>query len=1015
MKKIFRSFIAVILTLVMLALMIGTTSVNAATTTNEPVGAQQKAMFIMDTVNISQGMYGSYSHQGSKAIDLAGKDGGTDPAYAPFDGKVVYMSTSAAYIIYQSLNPVEFADGTVDYMTVWVMHDDNVGRFYVGQTFSQGQHFFNEGSSGYATGNHIHLECAKGTYEGQYKNDSGVWCIKNQINPYDALFLSESTNIIDGYGYNWRRTNGNSSGDLGNGFYALITHMASWNHLTNETDGNVDICWENYTANQYWKFYRQDDGSYIIKNAKTGKCLDVNGGSAQDGANIQVYDQNNSNAQKWELIPCGNGYQIKAKCTDCVMEMNAWSFYQGVNCVSGSRDGSDAEIFAINKKDFNSVGKTELSVNASGADTVFTWGNAWCSTAYNIQIYRGKSTSGNPAISLWNVQNNSISYHLEDGTYTAYLECFNALGDYVNSTPITFEKTLNPSGFVDIGNNFYASISHIASGKYITAESDGNVDIRSDTNIANQYWKFFRQNDGSYKIKSASNGKCLDVKDASPQDRANIQVCDENSLDAQKWYIYPCGSGYQLKAKCTACVMEMNAWGFYEGVNLVSGSKDGSDAEIFAINIKDFNDIGKTSLNVKYKDGKAVFEWGNARCSTAYNIQIWRGNSATGDRAYSLWNVKSPCTYKLEEGTYTAYLECFNAFSDYVNSSPITFKIANYDYLIPSASIEDNGHKYVFYNHTYTWYEAYLACEKLGGHLVTITSQKENDKVVELVNNACSSVWIGATKLNSEKWYWVKSEPYTENNFWASGEPNNTGGNELFINLYTSGTNSGKWNDIVGDTENVKGFVCEYDDTNADNYQSTKSVEYNGYKYDLYDYSVDWQTAKKICEKKDGMLADIADGEEQEFIWNLTKQGGKSEYWLGLTDIENGGVWQWISSNEFTYNNWKSGTPDNDLGIESYGLIKAENGTWNDLKGYAYAYHSMGFICKTKIHNVGDTNLDGIISISDVTEIQRHLAELIHFTDDQLAVADTNGDGEINISDATHLQMYLAEYDVKLG
>lgn len=64
---------------------------------------------------------------------------------------------------------------------------------------------------------------------------------------------------------------------------------------------------------------------------------------------------------------------------------------------------------------------------------------------------------------------------------------------------------------------------------------------------------------------------------------------------------------------------------------------------------------------------------------------------------------------------------------------------------------------------------------------------------------------------------------------------------------------------------------------------------------------------------------------------------------------------------------------------------------------------------------IGDTNLDGIVNIRDVTAIQRHIAELEIFTDDQIALADTNGDGEINITDATRLQMYLAEYDVVLG
>lgn len=70
-------------------------------------------------------------------------------------------------------------------------------------------------------------------------------------------------------------------------------------------------------------------------------------------------------------------------------------------------------------------------------------------------------------------------------------------------------------------------------------------------------------------------------------------------------------------------------------------------------------------------------------------------------------------------------------------------------------------------------------------------------------------------------------------------------------------------------------------------------------------------------------------------------------------------------------------------------------------------------IIKTNIDKlqVGDTNLDGKITISDVTAVQRHLAELEKFTEEQLAVADTNGDSEINIIDATHLQKNLAEFD----
>lgn len=75
-----------------------------------------------------------------------------------------------------------------------------------------------------------------------------------------------------------------------------------------------------------------------------------------------------------------------------------------------------------------------------------------------------------------------------------------------------------------------------------------------------------------------------------------------------------------------------------------------------------------------------------------------------------------------------------------------------------------------------------------------------------------------------------------------------------------------------------------------------------------------------------------------------------------------------------------------------------------------------GFIFKELIDfMLGDADGDGIINIRDVTAIQRHLAELEPFNEEQLAFTDTNGDGVVDIADATHLQMYLAEYDVVLG
>lgn len=56
---------------------------------------------------------------------------GKDPIYAPFTGKFVRVRKDSSHESYlESLEPVEFANGVVDYMTLTFMHDDVLDIFY---------------------------------------------------------------------------------------------------------------------------------------------------------------------------------------------------------------------------------------------------------------------------------------------------------------------------------------------------------------------------------------------------------------------------------------------------------------------------------------------------------------------------------------------------------------------------------------------------------------------------------------------------------------------------------------------------------------------------------------------------------------------------------------------------------------------------------------------------------------------------------------------------------------------
>lgn len=148
----------------------------------------EKAILNIKELKVTQGMNGSYSHKGDLAIDI-----GSCCSYlkAPFTGiiKRIYKNCNAVWL--QSKDKVEYADGTIDYMTILTIHDNDVSNLKVGQIIKQGEIYYHPGTKGQVTGSHIHMAVGKGKYiaNGWYKNKYGHWCINNQYDITKALFI----------------------------------------------------------------------------------------------------------------------------------------------------------------------------------------------------------------------------------------------------------------------------------------------------------------------------------------------------------------------------------------------------------------------------------------------------------------------------------------------------------------------------------------------------------------------------------------------------------------------------------------------------------------------------------------------------------------------------------------------------------------------------------------------------------------------------------------------------------
>jgi fibronectin type 3 domain-containing protein len=111
------------------------------------------------------------------------------------------------------------------------------------------------------------------------------------------------------------------------------------------------------------------------------------------------------------------------------------------------------------------------------------------------------------------------------------------------------------------------------------------------------------------------------------------------------------------------------------------------------------------------------------------------------------------------------------------------------------------GHRYAITPSAMTWEDAEAYAQSVGGHLVAINSSLENEWVRRQFSSY-GTVWIGFTDKTLEgTWIWADGSPsaYTH---WNPGEPNNSGGNENYAVMNTSGG----WKDASA-TTTARGVV----------------------------------------------------------------------------------------------------------------------------------------------------------------------------------------------------------------
>lgn len=269
---------------------------------------------------------------------------------------------------------------------------------------------------------------------------------------------------------------------------------------------NVQLYQSNDTPAQQFKVTHDSQGYVTFTNVKSGKVLDVYNGTVQNGINVRQYTSNNSRAQKWIVRKDGNGYSIiSALNSNYALNGTSGKAYNGNNVELFSYSGSSSNRWLFNKSLSNEEKNISLAnANRSAlADGIYEIRSAK-NSKYTLDVSNGSTLSG-ANIQLW------IS----------------------NGTPAqAFKVTHDSNGFVIFTNVKSGKVLDVFNGK---AKSYQNVWQYNSNDSYGQKWIVQKSNSG-YKIMSAlDKNYVLDLSNGTVRMGGNIQLYISNDTVAQRW------------------------------------------------------------------------------------------------------------------------------------------------------------------------------------------------------------------------------------------------------------------------------------------------------------------------------------------------------------------------------------------------------------------------------------------------------------------------------------------------
>lgn len=334
-------------------------------------------------------------------------------------------------------------------------------------------------------------------------------------------------------------------------------------------------------------------GTYEIYTCVSDtKVIDVEGASTSNAANIYIYERSNVSNQRFRFELNDDGtYTIFATHSNKVLDVQGAGMNNGTNVWQYQKNGSNAQKWYLNPcsdGSYNIVSKLNgLYLDISGGLS---------SNKANIQVYAGNGTNAQK-FKITPLYNTNGEKSLDDGVYKIYSK---------------------------VADNRVLEVPNLS------LLNQTIIKTATNSNKANQKFKFKYNNDGTYTVTALHSRKVFDVRSGKGTNGTPVQQYDSNGTNAQKWILLKNNDNtYTIVSKANGLALDICAGSTAIGANIQTYKYNGTKAQKFAFEKQTTEEQGtKSAENGTYRilsviNTNRIFDIAGGSKENGAKLQVW--------------------------------------------------------------------------------------------------------------------------------------------------------------------------------------------------------------------------------------------------------------------------------------------------------------------------------------------------------------------------------------------------------